>query len=366
MFITTPVRVRNTTAAWLLSALAGVSGCSPGSTPADDVDPAAQASARPAATLPDTGLGSFQHVTVGVADLDVDLALWVDQFGFEVAARSEGPDPGLAQLWSLEPGEITRQALVRMPSERYGMLHFVQFADPDPPVRAGAEVYDLVPKNLDVSVQDLPSRFQEMLDAGQVFRTATYKEASSGSGGRFREGQMKGHDDTNIVLLEVVGGGLPEDLYTPQGYAGVTALITIVPDADAEKRFYTDALGLDLRSQSMLTGPEIEAMIGLPPGSGLDVSMLGGSETFGHVEVIEYQGVEGTNRYPRAKPKALGTLHINFTTADLAPIKMRLAATGVAYSEYASLRTLFGEGAAIAVQSPAGLRIEIHERRPAN
>jgi catechol 2,3-dioxygenase-like lactoylglutathione lyase family enzyme len=312
--------------------------------------------------VPDTDLGSFQHVTVGVADLDVALALWVEQFGFQVVARSEGPDGGLAQLWSLQPQDISRQAMVRTPGQDYGMVHFVEFVDPDPPVRAGAEVYDMVPKNLDISVRDLPARFAEMVAAGQVFRTETYKEASSGSGGRFREGQMKGHDDTNIVLLEVVGGGLPEELYTPQGYAGVTALIGIVPDAPAEKRFYAEALGLTLKSESLLTGPEIEAMIGLPPGSGLDVSMMGGDQTLGVMEIIEYQGVRGTNRYPQAKPKALGTLHITYMTGNLAAVKARLAAAGVPATEYGNVSTLFGSGEAIAVTTPAGMRIEIHER----
>ena len=344
----------------LLAALA-LTGCGPSQPPPAEAPPSPSAAAEPAPP-PDTDLGNFQHVTVGVADLDVALALWVEQFGFEVAARSDGPDSGLAQLWSLQPEDISRQAIVRTPGQSYGMVHFVEFVDPDPPVRAGAEVYDMVPKNLDISVRDLPARFAEMVAAGQVFRTETYKEASSGSGGRFREGQMKGHDDTNIVLLEVVGGGLPEELYTPQGYAGVTALIGIVPDAPAEKRFYAEALGLTLRSESLLTGPEIEAMIGLPPGSGLDVSMMGGDETFGVMEIIEYQGVRGTNRYPQAKPKALGTLHINYMTGDLAAVKARLAAAGVPATEYGNVSTLFGAGEAIAVMTPAGMRIEIHER----
>jgi catechol 2,3-dioxygenase-like lactoylglutathione lyase family enzyme/predicted small lipoprotein YifL len=362
MFTAAPVPLRNGTWLFLLALLTALTGCGPTEQPPPTT--AAPEDSMATAAPPETGLGSFNHITVGVADLEVALELWVNRFGFEMVAQEQGPDSGLAALWSLTPDDISRQALVRTPGEDYGMVHFVEFVDPDPPVRAGAEVFDLVPKNLDVSVVDLPSRFAEMRAAGQVFRTETYKEASTANGGRFREGQMKGHDDTNIVLLEVVGGGLPAEVYTAQGYAGVTALITIVPDAEAEKDFYQDALGLALRSESLLAGPEIEAMIGLPPGSGLDVSMLGGEDNLGHVEIIQYQGVTGTNRYPRARPKALGTLHINFTTADLAPVKSRLTAAGVPFDEFPRISTLFGQGEAIAVASPAGLRIEIHQRNP--
>mgnify|MGYP001556198972 CR=1 FL=1 len=43
-------------------------------------------------------------------------------------------------------------------------------------------------------------------------------------------------------------------------------------------------------------------------------------------------------------------------------IRQRLAAAGVPVSDYGSVDTLIGAGDAIAVQSPAGLRIEIHQR----
>lgn len=361
------------TAILVVMSLGLVVSCSPADKPNGEVTPETAAQSEPAGTAaqpapaeatpqPDSSLGSFQHVTVGVADLDVALELWVNEFGFEIADRSAGPDPGLARLWSLQADDISRQAMVRTPGQNFGMVHFVEFVDPDPPVRAGAEVFDMVPKNLDISVRDLPARFAEMVAAGQVFRTETYKEASSSGGGRFREGQMRGHDETNIVLLESVGGGLPEALYTPQGYAGITALITTVPDAPAERDFYVEALGLEVLSEGLLSGPEIEAMIGLPPGSGLNLKLVGGSESFGRVEIIEYQGVEGTNRYPLAKPKALGTLHISFTTSDLDGIRQRLDAAEIPINEHGNVNTLFGSGEAISISSPAGFRIEIHER----
>ncbi len=305
-------------------------------------------------------MASWHHVTVGVANLDAALGLWVDKLGFEVLAERGGPDAGLAQLWSVQPEDISRQAMVRTPGEAHGMLHLVQFVDPDPPVRAGAEVYDLVPKNLDIHAHDLPARFAELKAAGEVFRNDSPSEITTEAGLSFREIHMQGHDATNIVLLESEGEKLP---YSPKGFAGVGPVITIVPSAAAEKAFYVNILGLEILSENILMGPEIERMVGLPPGAGLDVSVLGHEqEHFGRIEIVDYQGVEGANLYPRARPKALGTLHVSYTLPDLAPLRQRLDAADIPITEYGQVSTLFGEGEAIAFASPAGLRIEAHQR----
>lgn len=341
----------------VLTLAMALAACQPGS----ETNPDTQAvSAQPAEQTEEFNMASWQHVTVGVADLDSALDLWVGKLGFEILARSEGSDPGLAQLWSLQPADIARQAIVRTPGEQHGMLHLVQFVDPDPPVRAGAEVYDLVPKNLDIHARDLPARFAELKASGEVFRNDSPSEITTEGGLTFREIHMKGHDDTNIVLLESEGEQLP---YSPQGFAGVGPVITIVPSASAEKAFYVDVLGLEILSENILNGPEIERMVGLPPGAGLDVSVLGHEEEhFGRIEIVDYQGVDGTNLYPKARPKALGTLHVSYMSQDLKAVRSRLGLAGVPITEYGQVTTLFGSGQAIAFASPAGMRIEVHQR----
>ena len=305
-------------------------------------------------------MASWQHVTVGVADLDAALSLWADKLGFEILAQRDGPDTGLAELWSISAEDISRQAIVRTPGENHGMLHLVQFVDPDPPVRAGAEVFDLLPKNLDIHAHDLPTRFEELKASGEVFRNDSPSEVTTADGTTFREIHMKGHDETNIVMVEVIGEDLP---YTSKGFAGLGPVITIVPSAAAEKAFYVNMLGLEILSDNILKGPEIERMVGLPTGAYLDVSVLGHEhEHFGRIEIVDYQGVEGTNRYPLAKPKSLGTLHVSYMLADLTPLRSRLEEAGIPVTEYGAVTTLFGSGEAIAFASPAGLRIEAHQR----
>lgn len=301
---------------------------------------------------------SWTHLTVGVADLDSALALWTDEFGFDIRTQRDGPDGGLSKLWGLDGDAIARQAVVGTPGVPHGLIHLVQFTNPGEPVRAGAEVFDLLPKNLDIHVNDLPANFARMKADGRPFRSENYSEVTAG-GTTFREIHMHGHDDINIVLLEVIGEELP---YSPKGFAGVGPLITIVPDAPAEQDFYVKLFGLNELSKNLLEGEAIERMVGLPKGAGLDVRVLGDpTNEFGRMEIVDYQGVEGTDRYPRAVPPALGTLHVRYEVADLAPLKARLRDLGIPFEEFAGISSLLGTGDVVVFRSPAGLRIEAQQ-----
>ena len=108
-------------------------------------------------------------MTVGVADLRQVFDLWIGQLGLEIVVRREGPDPGLGRLWGIPAERIVDQVLIRMPGAWIGQLHFIQFSDPDAPVRAGAAATDLGPKNIDVNCIDMPARFSELAAAGVNF-----------------------------------------------------------------------------------------------------------------------------------------------------------------------------------------------------
>ncbi len=308
-----------------------------------------------------TELEGWSTVTVGVRDLESALELWVGTFGFHVAELREGPDEDLARLWELDADDIARQALVRCGESRYGMLHLVEFNDPGPPVRQGAQVFDLVPKNLDIYVDDMPRRFAELRTDGRKFRNDNYSEVTAPDGTAFREVHMPSHDEINVVLLEVIGKPRP---FSARGFAGIGPLIFIVPDAPAEKSFFADVMRLEKLNDNLLKGPEIERMVGLPPGAGLDVSIWGRSgNDLGEMEIIEYQGVSGRNLYPLARPKALGVLHVSYRVTALQALLGRLQAAGVAVVEHGIVKTMSGEGRTISFLTPAGLRIEVYEQR---
>lgn len=304
-------------------------------------------------------LTAWSSVVVGVADIDVANSLWIDVFGMELVASKEGPDPALASLWGIEAGDIARQQLLRSPDETYGMLHLVEFVDPDPPVREGANTFDQVPKNLDIYVHDMAARIAELKAAGFSFRNDEYSEAEAPDGTAFREMHMPSHDAINVVLLEVIGAGRAD---ADQPYRAIGPLIYIVNDATAEKEFVEAIMQFDMLNNNVLGGPEIEKMVGLPPGAKLDVSIWGTpGEPLGQMEIIDYRGVDGNDLYARAKPKATGVLHLRFTTSAIQPVIDRLRSRDWPVTRHGSVMTLQGEGQMISFVTPAGLRIEVLE-----
>jgi catechol 2,3-dioxygenase-like lactoylglutathione lyase family enzyme len=302
-------------------------------------------------------MNPFHHVVIGVANLEHVLTLWVDVFGMELVARRDGSDAELARLWQLDDSDIRRQALVAAPGQRLGMLHFVEFQAPGPPVRRDASATDACPKNLDVYADDLPQKMRELVARGYRFRNSIHSEVTAPDGTLFREAHMHAHDDINVVLLEVPGWQVP---YSERGFAAVGLLITIVPDTDREKRFYRDVLGLGKLGENLLEGPEIERMVGLPPGAAMDASIWGQKDNpMGQIEIIEYRGAGGNNLFPRARPKSLGILHVGFESADIGPLRGRLSNEAVDFVDHGPVSTLAVRGNTISFLSPAGLRIEV-------
>jgi catechol 2,3-dioxygenase-like lactoylglutathione lyase family enzyme len=303
-------------------------------------------------------MNGWSWATIGVADLRGALAFWADRCGFEIATSAEGPDPVLSDHWGLPADAIARQALIRAPGCELGMLHLVEYAEPTTSVRAGAQVFDRCPKNLDIYVDDMATRVADLRQAGFAFRSEAFTEATSPDGVRFREIHLAGHDDINLVLLQLLDDP-PET--GASGFLGIGPLVTTVADPDQEKVFYRDVMGLEMLHDNILAGPEIERMIGLPAGAALDVSIWGRpGEHLGQVEIVAYRGTEGADLYPRARPGTRGIVQLNFTADDLAPLRQGLEAAGIDFEEGALAARLLPASRYLAFSSPAGLSIRAH------
>jgi catechol 2,3-dioxygenase-like lactoylglutathione lyase family enzyme len=164
---------------------------------------------------------AWHWVSIGTRDLEAALDFWVARLGFECVARAEGDDLGLRQHWGLPDQHVARQAMVRSPAAAHGGMHIVEWAAPAESVRGNAQVFDLCPKNLDIYVDDLPARMAQLVDQGVVFRNEQYSEAVSPDGVHFRETHLAGHDDINIVLLQVIGS---DTSIPPTGFLALARL----------------------------------------------------------------------------------------------------------------------------------------------
>ena len=115
-------------------------------------------------------------------------------------------------------------------------------------------------------------------------------------------------------------------------------------------------------NDNVLEGPEIERMVGLPPGAALDVSIWGNADNpFGQMEIIDYRGVEGADLYPRAMPRQRGILHVTYAAADLEELIRSLDGAGIAWTDKGAVASLSGAGRFTRFRSPAGFQIQVFQ-----
>jgi catechol 2,3-dioxygenase-like lactoylglutathione lyase family enzyme len=299
---------------------------------------------------------AYAYVVVSVGDMEEALGLWVGRFGMEVLRRKTGDDPGLARVWGLPKGAIEDQALLNTPGLLDGGLHLVKFEAPGAPVREGAAPTDLVPKSIDVAVREIEARYAEMTALGYRFRSEVHELEAKGM--KFHEVHMAGPEGLNLVLLEI-----PSEPYvvSPQGYGVAPQIVLTTADNAREVAFFEKLLGLERLSHNRLSGPEIERAVGLPPGAVLDITILGARESrFGRLELVQYEGVQSRNLYPRAVPPARGMLSVTYVAPDLAPILERGRSLGI--RDHGVVESILGKGRMASVWSPAGLRVDVIEQ----
>lgn len=291
---------------------------------------------------------SWHYATIGVADMADALTQWRDWFGFEVTVDPYASHAEFASVWGISEQEVAQRALLRTPGVEHGQVHLVQFASTPPSVRDGAAAFDHCPKNLDIHAHNLPTLKDSLARVGAHLKNTDVSEVTAPDGTRFRELHMAGHDDTNVVLLEVMGESLP---FTAKGFAGIGPVVTTVRDRAEEQAFYQNLFGLKLLNQNILAGEEIERMIGLPAGASLDVVILGEQNShFGRIELVEYRGVDGANLYPRTSAPARGLLGVTYQCPDLGEFATTLLSQSITF-ESSHGRVWFA--------SPNGFRIEV-------
>ena len=232
----------------------------------------------------------------------------------------------------------------------------VEFANPKSAIRGTAKPYDLGAKNIDVNCSDMPQKISELQSTGFKFRSdmAEYELDDI----RAREIQMPAHDGLNVVLVEVLSKGF-ETPYTEAGFAATTSFVVIVDDIERETDFYRSIFGFDEIMRHQLSGPEIEKVIGLPPGSSLHMHLCGkANNMFGRMELIHYEGLAGTDLFKAARAPATGILNCWFQVDSLARFTNRARDESIEINNAGSIDTMVATGEVALLQSPAGLRIQ--------
>lgn len=300
-------------------------------------------------------MSAYSFLNVGVSSLERAEKLWCEMIGMEALDSGPWHASAMEVLWGLRPGAIRQSRLLRTPGAPAGFLHLVEFADPAPIVRENAAAMDLCPKNLDVNVIDLPRRLEEIEAIG--FRRLSEPVAYVVDGLQVREVQVPLDDGVNLVLAEIIGEAF---IASDKGYGSTTSIITTTSNMEAEVEFLS-LLGLAPLGRHLLEGPEVEKMVGLPPGAKLEMQLLGEAEhRYGRAELVCYHGVKGKDLYPRSRPPARGLFRAAIWVDDCVPAMERVRAAGYD-ARLHTVPTDAGFLVAATVVSPSGWIVDLLE-----
>lgn len=305
--------------------------------------------------------GGVGYITISVRDLDDALSFWVDRMGFQVLRRIQSADDCMATLWGVEPADIAEQVLLTSPGAAAGRIHLVRFAKPGEAVRANAAPIDLGPKNLDITCTGMHAHVEALKAAGFSFRSEIGEYTLDKL--HAREVQMPCHDDTNMVFIEVLSEAPEFQVpFSHKGFAGVTSFVVVVPDTAPEANFYRTLFGWEELLHHRVSGPEIEAVVGLPPGAALELRMMGKpDEPFGRMELVSYERLPGENRFARTQPFATGVIACGCVVESLDDTIAVLAQEGLTVGAVIEGETLLGSGRVVRAQSPAGMKLDLLE-----
>ena len=304
-------------------------------------------------------MAGIAYITISVADMDVALDFWINRMGFELSRRRSGSDELMAALWGIEAHDVIDQALLTSPGASAGRVHLMQFAHPGEAVRHEAAPTDIGPKNLDINCTDMHRHVADLKSAGYSFRSEVGEYTLEGL--HTREVQMPCHDDINMVFIEVLSEAEAfQTDFSPRGFAGVTSFVVVVPDTLPESQFYQQLFSLDELLHHRVSGPEIEAVVGLPKGAALELRMLGKTiEPFGRMELVSYEGIQGVNRFNRTVPFATGVISCAFIVPLLAKTVAGLEALALPAADAGRFNTVLGEADVVRTTSPAGMKIDL-------
>lgn len=258
------------------------------------------------------------HAVVGASDLAASVA-FVEALGFEVRSRRTLGTEQAHALYALPTA--TDEVVLVAPGASAGAVRVVATPLPHPapdPYRRGGHALDLYTTDIERSL------------AVSVAAGATVGPLADYDFGpvHLRQGQATGPDGVPWVFVEI-GHRLPSllDADPQRLHSELHSAVWAVDDLDATTAWWTDVVGLDLRSRFPITEPAVPAFMGLPRPTHLAMSVLTGpGGAAPRFELLAYDDEPGTS--VPVVPLVAGATVPVLETDDLAGSLDRIRAGG--------------------------------------
>ncbi|GIW06911.1 MAG: hypothetical protein KatS3mg060_1716 [Dehalococcoidia bacterium] len=315
--------------------------------------------------MSDPGLRGLTEVMVSVSDFEPHLALYRDLLGFDV--RSHGViDPIVAAtLWGIPTGRAVEAMQLGAGASDSGLLRLVRVAGAPTEAERPA-VLDFGLFDFDIYTMDMPAAYNELTAAGYEWTSPPQLWSPDGQPEiDVLEGWCLAPDGVNLVMNRPFQrkGSKAWNADPDRRYTEVTASVTVVADLEREATFW-QALGLRIGVDFLLRHPAIDRFLQLPAGTELRMLLLTARGSGpARVELITpLTNASGVDRTRRQRPgQVLGLCGWALRVGDLdAALDAVARGGGRCVGGPISIETpIHGQGRAAAVETPAGVLIEL-------
>jgi catechol 2,3-dioxygenase-like lactoylglutathione lyase family enzyme len=311
--------------------------------------------------------GGYQEAVFSVSDLAQQTAFYEAVAGWQVLHRG-AVSPTLLRAYGLPTNVRGTEVVLGNPGTERGFLRLLKFHGADQQqIRSNAQSWDTG------GFFDVNSRVDDMAGKFAEFQARDWQAASDPvqfSFGPFvvKEWLTRGPDGIVLALIERVQPPL-------EGWPNLRELsrlfnaTQIVADAEEARRFYVDKLGFDVYLEHTAASEQPESnVLGLPHNVAVDVPRIvyilhpqGTNE--GSIEILAFDGADGSDFSERARPPNLGILTLRFPLSDIEGFAKHVAAEGIEVAVAPTRTELkpYGEVWLMAIRGPGGVWLEFFQ-----
>lgn len=305
----------------------------------------------------------FDEATAIVHDLDGSVARFRRIFGFRLIWQGDA-DPAALSLMGLDPATPAREALIGDPAQGRGNIRFFELTGQRNGVmRDGAQPWD-TGGLFDINVRALrpiePIHEQMTREGFCAFGPLTGWDFGPMS---VKEAVTRDCDGLAIAVIERTAPPLEGFGHVAGPVSYVFNSTQTVPDFDAARSFYVDALGWSVVQETDFVHESGDNCMGLP----VDVARVrpirvgiyqANGRNEGSVELLHYTA-ETRDFSQVAQPPRRGWAALRFPLSDLDAFLDRAARGGCTIVPPRRIRLdPYGEATAAAAITPWGVRLE--------